>query len=125
MTANGLQTDIILGEEFQNEQLDLIEFTQRFFPCIESIEPTNKLKSEGKWFLVCRQQKLDLFHKYVDETLKDIYTRFAVKEDLFPGYPALRRTPPQQGTKTRAAPTIVGTYALANKLKIFIFKCFR
>jgi hypothetical protein len=111
MTANGLQTDIILGDEHQNEKLDLIDFTHRFFPCIESIEPTNKLQLQGKWFLVCRQQKLDLVHKYVDETLPDIYKRFAEKEDLFPGYPSPCRTPPQQGTKIRAPPKIVGTYA--------------
>jgi hypothetical protein len=111
MQAHALQTEIILGDEFQNEKLDLEDFTKWFFPCIESIEPTNKTKTEGKWFLICRQPQLAADHKYVDETLLDIYTRFASKEDLFPEYPCPRRLPPQQGTKMKAPPKIVGTYA--------------
>ena len=114
MKAHALQTEIILEKD--DEKLDLEEFTQRFFPCIESIEPTNKTNSEGKWFIICRQPQLTAVHNYVDETLLDIYTRFAAKEDLFPGYPSPRRIPTRQGTKIKgkempAPPKIVGTYA--------------
>ena len=107
MKADALQTNVILDT---GENLDLEEFIKRFIPAIERVEPTNKTESDGKWFLICRQTQVQELHKFVDDTLPDIYKRFAAADDLIPGYPCPRRLPPQ--AKTRASPTkIVGTYA--------------
>eukprot|EP00978_Attheya_sp_CCMP212_P043573 scaffold286764_cov72-Attheya_sp.AAC.2 len=54
MKADALQTNVILDT---GESLVLKEFIKRFIPAIESIEPTNKTESDGKWFLICRQNQ--------------------------------------------------------------------